>query len=91
MIDQQTSDITYKVNTAKTVTADNVTIRAPTGEINQQQQFDFTILTPLPLPVGAVVEITIPTEVSIYADDARTDKILNGAAGYTPIYSVPTV
>lgn len=46
---------------------------------------------PLPLPVGAVVQITIPTSVSIYSDAARTQLILNAATGYTPIYTVPQV
>ena len=46
---------------------------------------------PLPLPVGAVIEVTIPTEVSIYSDVERTNLILNSAVGYNPVYSVPTV
>jgi len=28
---------------------------------------------PIPLPVGAVIEMQIPIEVSIYSDLARTD------------------
>ena len=90
-VDSQKFGISYKVGTASIITADKVTIRSATGEINEEQQFDFTILMPLPLPVGAVVRITIPTSVSIYSDDARTQLILNAATGYSPIYTVPQV
>ena len=53
--------------------------------------FDFTVNMPLPLPVGAVIRLTIPTEVSIYADDARTQLILTSAAGYSPLFTSPSV
>lgn len=46
---------------------------------------------PLPLPVGAVIEMTIPSEVSIYGDSARTQLILNGAVGQSPLFFGPTV
>ena len=45
----------------------------------------------MPLPVGAIVKIQVPTTVSIFSDDARTQLILNAATGYKPIYQVPQV
>ena len=82
-IDSQTSGIKYFINTPITIESNLVQIRAPTGEINQQQVFDFTFINmPIPLPVGAVIELKIPLEVSIFGDDARTQKILTGATGY---------
>jgi len=74
------------VSTAATILASQVTIQTPTNEINQEQVFDFTVLIPVPLPVGAVIEITIPTEVSIYSDIARSNLILSGAIGYAPMF-----
>ncbi len=74
------------------ILAEQVQIRAATGEINQEQVFDFTInAMPIPLPVGAIIEITIPTEVSIYGDDARTQLILTGATGYSPLFTSPSI
>ena len=71
-IDGQSVGIRYKIDTAAIIDSSKVTIRSATGEINEEQQFDFTIYMPLPLPVGAIVKITVPTSVSIYSDDART-------------------
>lgn len=91
-IDNQKAGIKYQVNTPITIPSDRVQIRAPTGEINQQQVFDFTILNmPIPLPVGAVIELKIPREVSIFADDARQQKILTGATGYQPLFTSPQI
>ena len=46
---------------------------------------------PLPLPVGSVIRMTIPLEVSIYSDDARTQLILATASGFAPLFTSPTV
>ena len=45
---------------------------------------------PFPLPVGAVIELQIPLEVSIFSDEARTQLILSGATGYAPLFPSPT-
>ena len=92
MIDQQKNGIKFQVSTPITILSEQVQIRAATGEINQQQVFDFTINSmPIPLPVGAVIEITIPKEVSIYADDGKTELILTGATGYSPLFTSPSI
>ena len=47
--------------------------------------FDFTVTAPVPLPVGAVVQLTVPPEISIYSDAGRTQLILRSGAGYAPL------
>ena len=46
---------------------------------------------PFPLPVGAVIELTIPREVSFYADEVRTQLLLTSATAYAPLFSSPAV
>ena len=90
-IDQKNIGITYKINTAATLASNEVTIRSATGEINMEQQFDFVINMPLPLPVGAVVKITVPPTVSIWSEGSSGNIILNSATGKGSIYAVPRV
>ena len=88
-IDAQTSGISYQVSTAATLAASQVSINTVNSSINEPEQFNFSILMDLPLPVGAVFEITIPTEVSMYADDGTL--LLTGAAGGGSLFASATV
>jgi hypothetical protein len=61
------------------------------GEINVFDQYTFTIQLPLPMPVGAAIEMTIPQTISIFSDAERRNLILNSIIGNPPLYSVPDV
>lgn len=54
-------------------------------------QFTFTIQLPLPMPVGAAIEMTIPPTINIFSDAERRNLILNSVIGNPPLYSVPVV
>ena len=45
---------------------------------------------PIPLPVGAIIEMKIPQEVSFYSDPARTLLVVNSALGFEPLFTSPT-
>jgi len=64
-------EISYAVATAAKIPSSNVSITSVSGEINDDDQFDFTIQMPLPLPVGAVVTLKIPPSIQIYEDQTR--------------------
>jgi hypothetical protein len=42
----------------------------------------------MPLPVGAVMKIDIPEEISIFSLTSSTSVILNSAIGFAPLASV---
>lgn len=66
-----------------------VSITSIDGHINEETEFDFTIqMVDLPLPVGANAIVTIPTEIEIFSDEAKTELIIASAAGFSPIYPV---
>ena len=69
---------------AATILASQVAITTVNSSINEPEQFNFSILMDLPLPVGAVFEITIPTEISIFDDDGTL--LLIGASGESPLF-----
>jgi len=54
-------------------------------------KYSFTIDLPLPLPVGTVIEMTIPPTISIFSDSQRMNAVLNNASGYLPFFQVPQV
>ena len=88
-IDAQSSGISYQVSTAATLSVSQVTVTTVNNSINEPEQFNFNIIMDLPLPVGAVFEITIPTEVSIYADDGTL--LLTGASGEGSLFTSANV
>lgn len=90
-IDEQSNGIVYQVTTPYSLPASKVTINTGSGEINMLDKYSFTIDLPLPLPVGTVIEMTIPPTISIFSDSQRMNAVLNNASGYLPFFQVPQV
>lgn len=49
-----------------------------------QYTFQFSSIA-LPLPVGTIIYMTLPTSMSVYSDSSQTTVILNTATGTSPI------
>lgn len=54
--------------------------------LNRITQYDFTLTLPMPIPVGAYIDIKIPLEIGLYSDAGAL--LLSSAAGQVPLYKV---
>lgn len=55
MIDTTLNDVTYQVTQAATIIASQVTIKPADPVINRQTTYDFSLIFPMPLPVGVTI------------------------------------
>lgn len=80
--------MSYAATTPASLNSSLIQIRAVTSVINKLSQFDITIKTPLPLPVGSLCILTIPNQISLYSDAPTNLNIaLKSAVGYSPLSS----
>jgi hypothetical protein len=73
---------------ARSLDANSVNITPESYEISEQTQLNFSLTLELPLPVGAIIKIGIPSEIQIY-EEGTNNAILNSVYGLDPIYRVP--
>lgn len=74
----------YQATIPATILAEKINVRPSNPIINKETTYDFSAIFPLPLPVGSVIVISIPSSISINSKNGNL--IMNSAEGSAPLY-----